>query len=720
MPVAFLKVMLLVGLEAELTSDENSGAVTMRTCPAGIFLKASSMLDWKDGQPFSDRFGDVYFSTDSGLEETRHVFLRGNDLARRFAALQAGESFCIGETGFGTGLNFLCVWQLFEQTAPAGASLDFFSVEKFPLSDDDLGAALALWPELFEGTEALLGRWKRRVPGWNRWCFANGRVRLTLVIEDVATALPQLPAGCVDAWFLDGFSPSKNPEMWHDEVMANIARISREGASLATYTSAGWVRRGLQQAGFAVEKVAGFGRKREMVQGRLVIGMRSPTPALPRREKGQIRCSKTSSPPCFPLPSGEGLRVGEHSLQTVSRNEPPRSAIVIGGGIAGCAAAHALAQRGISVTLVERAPQLASAASGNPRGILHARFGAGGDLLHRFVLAAYGHVLGLLDEVMPVDGVSRAECGLLQLACKAVEVKRLSRLAAQDWPAHLMQFVDAEQASQLAGVEMRYDAAWFPAGGWVVPPKLCAALARHPSIESRFGHEVECLERPGAIWRASGHDAQGGTWHAEADVVLVCCAHSARKLAQFEHFPLIPVRGQITLAQATEASRALQSVVCGDGYCAPAVGGAHVMGATHAFDDESTEVHELDHAENLSKLAEYAPALRHALDQDAGGAHRAQAGMIEDNQGGQQAAHPALIGGRASIRCSAPGSMPLVGEVEQGLYCSLAHGTRGLLTAGIAGEVLASKICGQLPPLPTSILDVLSPSGRVGTPCPRV
>ncbi|MDP1635054.1 MAG: tRNA (5-methylaminomethyl-2-thiouridine)(34)-methyltransferase MnmD, partial [Gallionellaceae bacterium] len=250
-----------------------------------------NMLTWKEGQPFSDRYGDVYFSTDSGLDETRHVFLQGNLLSERFAGLQAGESFCIGETGFGTGLNFLCAWQLFEQVAPPGASLDFFSVEKFPLSDDDLRAALALWPELAVLAAVLLARWKRRVPGWNRWSFANGRVRLTLALEDVEQALPQLPVRCVDAWFLDGFSPEKNPEMWSDEVMAGLGRASRARATLATYSSAGWVRRGLLQAGFAVERVEGFGRKREMVRGGLAMG-----------ELVRMECSPTLNP----SPGGRG------------------------------------------------------------------------------------------------------------------------------------------------------------------------------------------------------------------------------------------------------------------------------------------------------------------------------------------------------------------------------------------------------------------------------
>ncbi len=600
-------------------------------------------LAWQNGLPFSSRFDDVYFSAASGLDEKRHVFLQGNRLGERFAALPAGGSFAVGETGFGTGLNFLCALQLFRSAAPPGASLDFFSVEKFPLDDGELSTALALWPELAAEAGALLARWRRRVPGWNRWSF--GRVRLTLAIADVAEALPQLPENAIDAWFLDGFTPAKNPEMWSEQVLSAIARASRAGATVSTYTSAGWVRRGLQQAGFDVARAPGFGWKREMLSGSLVL---------------------------------------QHTDEESGR--APRSAIVIGGGISGCAAAHALAQRGISVTLLERAPRLASAASGNPRGILHARFGAGMNALHRFVLASYGHALALLDEMLPADGELRGECGLLQLACNEAERKRIAKLAAQEWPEHLMQFVDATKASGLAGVAMQYDGLWFPGGGWVVPPALCERLANHALIERRFDHRAETLTRSDAGWRATG---QG--WAIEAEIAVVCCAHSALGLAPFAHFPLTPVRGQVTLLPATEASGALRTVVCGDGYCAPAKDGVHVIGATHAFGDEALDLRAADHEDNLAKLASFALSLHAAL-------------------GELDVPH---LDGRASVRCSAPGATPLVGEVQRNLYCSLAHGTRGLLTAGVSAEAIAAQACGQLPPLPVSVLAALSPAARI-------
>lgn len=225
-------------------------------------------LQWRDGQPWSARFGDRYFSADGGLEETHHVFLRGNRLAERWAALAPGAVFHLGETGFGTGLNVLCAWQLFEQVAPAGARLCVHSVERWPLARDALQAALALWPALQPQADALLAAWAP--PAAGVWQQDFGTLQLALHVGDVATVLPGWPPGTIDAWCLDGFAPALNPEMWSQAVLAQVARCAGPGGTLATYTSAGAVRRGLQAAGFQVQRVLGHGRKREMLVARRV------------------------------------------------------------------------------------------------------------------------------------------------------------------------------------------------------------------------------------------------------------------------------------------------------------------------------------------------------------------------------------------------------------------------------------------------------------------
>lgn len=605
------------------------------------------MLDWRGGQPFSSRFGDIYFSSDSGPAEKHHVFLVGNRLPERFASLSSGETFSIGETGFGTGLSFLCAWQLFEAHAAYRSSLDFFSIEKYPLSETELNNTLSLWPELRKYTAELVRRWRRRVPGSNRWHFADGRVRLTLVIDDVLEALPEIEDR-IDAWFLDGFSPGLNPEMWTQQVFEGIVHASRQGATFATYTCAGNVRRGLELSGFCVAKSPGFGRKREMLQG------------------------------CLP---------GTHSSRPA-----PASAIVLGGGIAGCAAASALGIRGVAVTLIEERPNLAGAASGNPCGILHARLSAGMNPLHRFVLASYGYTLGLLDEILPADGTVRAECGELQLAYSAEEEKRIGRLAALGWSSHILRQVDAREASCLAGIELPHGGIWFPASGWLVPPRLCTTLVTRPEITLRTGHRVESLAKMEEGWRATGTDQRGQRWACEAKIAVICTGYQVKSFAPWASLPLTPVRGQITLVPATPYSANLRAIVSARGYLAPASSGRHLVGATHDFNDERTDLRVADHARNLSGLTDISPELSRQINADS----------LNITQ----------LDGRASVRASVPGATPLVGELLPGLHTSLGHGTRGLLTAALSGELIAAQACGQLPPLPCTLIKKLSPALR--------
>lgn len=228
----------------------------------------SNAIEWRDGQPYASAFQDVYFSTDNGLEETKFVFLTQNDLTSRFKDLK-NANFTIAETGFGTGLNFLSTWQLWSELAPSDSYLHFISVEKYPLSIDDIRLALAYWPTLVDYSQQLLAQYQQLSPGIHQLSFADGKVTLSLLIGDVTEMLPQMNTP-IDAWFLDGFSPAKNPDMWSATLFQNMARLSHPLTTFATFTSAGDVRRGLQAVGFQVIKLAGFGKKREMLRGHFV------------------------------------------------------------------------------------------------------------------------------------------------------------------------------------------------------------------------------------------------------------------------------------------------------------------------------------------------------------------------------------------------------------------------------------------------------------------
>lgn len=225
-------------------------------------------IEWRTSQqglpqPYSIIFDDVYYSSDNGLLETDYVFLQGNQLTQRWRTLSS-NCFTIIETGFGTGLNFLCATQLWLNHAPQNARLHFISTEKYPLTLQEISAALQAWPALDEVSQPFLARYHAlsHIPTQ----LFNNRVQLTLLMGDATVSITNLET-TADAWFLDGFSPAKNPEMWQPALFAQMARLSTSHTTFATFTSAGMVKRGLHAAGFRVHKQAGYGKKREMLTG---------------------------------------------------------------------------------------------------------------------------------------------------------------------------------------------------------------------------------------------------------------------------------------------------------------------------------------------------------------------------------------------------------------------------------------------------------------------
>ncbi|GHD72215.1 bifunctional tRNA (5-methylaminomethyl-2-thiouridine)(34)-methyltransferase MnmD/FAD-dependent 5-carboxymethylaminomethyl-2-thiouridine(34) oxidoreductase MnmC [Vogesella fluminis] len=639
-------------------------------------------LDWSTGQPVSADYGDVYFSRESGLDETRHVFIGHNQLPQRFAALTPEQLFSIGETGFGTGLNFLAAWQCFLQHAPAGARLSFVSTEKHPLTTADLVQAQAMWPELATQAAALQQQYDVMAPGWHRFVLENGRVILTLLIGDVLETLPQLEAR-IDAWFLDGFAPARNPEMWQPALFRQLARLSHRGTTLATFSSAGIVRRGLEEAGFGIEKVAGYGKKRDMTRGQLQhlppSGWRAPWYAYPQQATGE------------------------------------RSAVVIGAGIAGASIARSLANRGWQVTVLDRHPRAAQEASGNPQGVLYTKLSPHFTLLTQLVLSGYGYTLRTLHQLLPEDGVQWRRCGVLQLAGDAAEEKRQQGLAAAGLSPHILRRVDAAEASALAGVELAQGGLYFEQGGWLNPPSLVNKLLDHPNITLRLGDAVtELAQNPAdGGWVAMGSDGP----LAIGSIAVVATANDTMQFDPTYYLPVKRIRGQVTELAATSDSKALQTVLCGEGYITPVRRDRHCLGATFKFEYEDLETNDTEHAENLAMLAGLAPRLYQAL--------------------GGERIDPAQCHGRAALRCTSPDYLPMVGAIVdrdafldcyqplardaslklsaeapliRGLYVSTAHGSRGMVTAPLAGEIIASLLNGEPAPLPGSIMDAVNPS----------
>lgn len=303
-------------------------------------------LYWKqDGTPVDPRVDDVYYSIEDGLAETRAVFLNSCGLPDAWIEQ---DNTTIAELGFGTGLNFLATWQLWQQTRSDGACLNFVSFEGFPLDREDIERALLPWPELAPLAEKLCARWPTRANGVRQIVWPDERIILTLHVGLIEQTLPQARFKA-DAWFLDGFSPAKNPAMWHDDLWPLIAERSNPGARAATFTVAGAVRRGLADAGFTVEKKPGHGRKRERLEARL------------KPDAQRLKRAPTTQP----------------------------KVAIIGAGIAGACLAAALTDRGAKVSVFDQAPGLAQGTSGNPLALVMPRLDAADTVQARLLIDAY-------------------------------------------------------------------------------------------------------------------------------------------------------------------------------------------------------------------------------------------------------------------------------------------------------------------------------------------
>ncbi|MGF7115688.1 tRNA 5-methylaminomethyl-2-thiouridine biosynthesis bifunctional protein [Pseudomonas laurylsulfatiphila] len=641
-----------------------------------------AQLDWDDqGRPYSRVFDDVYFSDKSGLDETRYVFIEQNRLAERFAALPEGGRLVIGETGFGTGLNFLCAWQVFEQHAAASARLHFVSVEKYPLSPADLQRALALWPELKVFTDQLLEQYVAIHQGFQRLTLDHGRVTLTLLIGDALEQLPQLDAR-IDAWFLDGFAPAKNPDMWTAELFAELARLAAPGASISTFTSTGWVRRLLNTAGFKMKRTPGIGHKWEILRGEF-LGWPHDVPA-PAPDK-----------PWFARPAPPS---GE------------RQALVIGAGLAGCASAASLAARGWQVTLLERHDDIAREASGNPQGVLYLKLSAHGTALSQMIVSGFGYTRRLLEHLQ--RGRDWDDCGVLQLAFNAREAERQAQLAAAFAP-DLLHLLDQSGAQAVAGIGLAHGGLFYPQGGWVHPPALCQWQAGHPQVRLLKHCDALELRKVKDQWQA---------WNGEqllacAPVVVLAGAAEIQRFPESAGLPLKRIRGQITRLAQTPQSQALSTVVCAEGYVAPARLGEHTLGASFDFNSDDLTPTTAEHLGNLAMLEEISHDLVERLEIDR--------------------LAPESLQGRAAFRCTSPDYLPIVGpladtqafaqayaalgkdarqvpDVEcpwlDGLYINSGHGSRGLITAPLSGELLAAWLDNEPLPLPRSVAEACHPN----------
>jgi len=522
-----------------------------------VVLAETNLALNAQGVPYSEAFGDVYHSADGGPAQARHVFLEGNDLP---ALWRERHSYTILETGFGLGLNFLETWRALEEDRHSSARLHFISVENHPFDRHSLALAHARWPEHELRSQLLLHEWPLPLGGFHRLHFAGGRVTLTLLLGDAQDLLPQLMAK-VDAFYLDGFSPARNPQLWSPEIFAQLARLSSPKASLATWTVAAGVREGLSAAGFDLEKRPGFGAKREMLTG-------------------QYRNSAGST---------AGIE---------------RKAVIIGAGLAGTACAHRLAARGWEVEVLERQAAPATEGSGNPIGFIAPMINIADALNARLSRAAFGYARRHFSALERGNTTMMTARGILRILRDAREADRFQRaLQERGFPSDLVRYVDVQAASDIAGWRAAKPGLWFANGASISPAAVCIEHMRQAGIAARFQCGVAGIRATSSGWEVL--DDKGQIISKAPSVVIAGAMHSLQFAPQLR---LESIRGQITYLPGRK-DRRIKVPVTGDGHAAHLPDGRLLIGATFQPMDAEPGIRIADHAANMARIEAMLPGL---------------------------------------------------------------------------------------------------------------
>ena len=560
--------------------------------------------------PRSSQFDDIYFSKEDGLAETRHVFLEGNNLPN---AWQDKAQFTIFEAGFGTGLNFFATWKLFEETKQAGQSLDFISVEKYPLRANEIREALSQWDVHFDGRiERFILQYPLNIAGFHRVKLTSD-VTLTLIFDDINEALPQITAD-VDCWFLDGFTPSKNPQMWSDVLFETMAHLSVQGACMATFSAAGHVRRGLEKVGFKVHKREGFGHKREMLTG--VFKQECPQ----ERHRGKRE-------------------------DTLQRQD--KKIVIIGAGLAGTAMGYTLNQYGFDVTLYEQSDKVASGASGNKVGFYNPRFTAQRDEVSDFFVPAYSSLIKLGQAHGSAFDFN--PCGALHLINSPEKKRRFEKLIKNwHWHEDHARIVDMQEASNIAGIQLKEDCLYLPDSGSLCPRKLVEFYAKNLKIE--YNTKIKNLE------------------DLDAYIIILCAAYRGKKFEESRWLPLKAIRGQSTFVESTTLSSQLKCNLHYGGYLSACVEGQHAVGATFQRWLDHCDVLEEDHVMNIGRIKEFVPSL----------------GNEEFK----------IQSGWAGLRTASQDRIPIVGKLleTKNIYTSTAFGSYGILGTLTAAHYMADML----------------------------
>lgn len=637
-----------------------------------------------DGSPYSEQFDDIYFDTESGCQQSEQVFINGNEITQRLT--DKTGPIHIGETGFGTGLNFFLTAQKLEHAIKAHgpeqvADVTFTTVEKYPLSKAQIAQSLTMWPEIQHLVEQTLLQYPDSPEGKCNISLLNGKLTLCIIFDDATQGFASLKLAQkqkINAWYLDGFSPSQNADMWSADLFEQIARLSADDATLATFTVAGFVRRHLTNVGFRIAKKATVGKKRQTLVAKYQQSANG---------KGYL------------------LRPSVPKVQHVT---------IIGGGIASACLTYMLAKQGVKVTLLCKDETIAQGASSNAIGALYPLIHLQQDEISHFYVEALKTARTFYDQLL-ADGYhfSHDWCGILESSFSDALKKRQAKFVQSPvWSADIIESLNADEASNKAGAKLNNGGMFIPQAGWIAPAELVNSLIRAASDIGQL--KVKTNTKVTELSQLEDNRWQLTTVKGSitASTLVVCAGADSDLIAPLSELPTYPVRGQVSQVELADGDKDLSTVICHKGYMTPANNGQYCIGATFDKHDRDLTTRQADDSYNLSMVKQSLPELPDIPPQQIVDSKARLRAMTPDHLPvagpmPKTALYPDLYGKLAKDK---NWKIDTPAPYYENLYVLGGLGARGLCSAPLVSELLVEDLCNLPYRLPSKMRFNLAPN----------
>ena len=502
----------------------------------------------KNNTLFSEEFDDLYSSTKGAVAECNHVFIKGNNLNERFENLGENSKFYIGEIGFGIGINFLTTCKSWLDHTKQNQVLEFYSFDKYLFRLSDFKTLNVSCPDLKEYISELERNYPRNIQGAQKISLFGGRIILNLIIGEIDNTQEYIKLmDKVDAWYFDGFSPSKNPDLWSIKLFKCIHKSCHENTTFSTYTSSGLVKNNLTESGFNHSRAMGFSDKRHMLKGTVDTQLK--------------------------------------------KNTSNTKVAVIGSGIAGCVLSYTLAKKGIEVDLYEKSDSICSGASSHELLVTYPRLSAHDTAFGSFTLHSYIFATNFYKQ-LKTDTWKKT--GVIILNHDAATEKRQSSLLEKRADGEIYRYIDPDEASEISGIDIKLNGLIYEDAGYILPEEMCKFLIESPKINIFTSSHIKSIKKNREVFNLNI-----GKKKFEYQNVCVCAGSETANIVDIDGISI--KRGQVTHIESLDNISRIKLPICAKGYISPRVNNIHLVGSSYS-DSEDTDLSEEEHLYNLNNL----------------------------------------------------------------------------------------------------------------------